>query len=51
MGKIVNCLLAESDDVEPDEEPVAYANPMRVLLDKKKCCCISIYSIEGDKEN
>ncbi|KAH0776453.1 hypothetical protein KY290_007864 [Solanum tuberosum] len=49
-AKIVNCLLAESEDVEPDEETVAYANPMSVLLAKKDVAVSQFISSRAMKQ-
>lgn len=49
-AKIVNYLLAESYDVEPEEEPVAYANLMSVLLSKKKNVVSQFISLTSIKQ-
>ena len=50
QAKIVNFLFPESDDVELDDKPVAYANPMIVLLAKKDIVVSQFNSSRGIKE-
>ncbi|KAH0636422.1 hypothetical protein KY290_036868 [Solanum tuberosum] len=48
--KIVNCLLAETDDVEPEEDPMAYVNTLIVLLSKKEAALSQFISARAPNQ-